>query len=412
MRTTRRIGVAGVTLALGLALGAGACGAQDEPRMTDDQLRVMIDSLLPPIARVSGMDVRHPVGFAMQSRSDARSFIQDQLDEELGPRELSGMERAYKAFGLLPDTLDLRAMLLDLYVEQVVGYYDPASDTLYVLDEATAATAAPVVAHELVHALQDQYTDLDSLVARDRGNDRQMAAQAAAEGQAMLVMMGVQAARQSGQPIDLAALPDLSPLMAQAAEADYSQFPVFQRAPRLVRETMLFPYVAGVGFVQALFRAYRGAGPPVPFGDLLPQSTEQVMAPGRFLSDRDAPTEIGLGEPGGGWSVVYSNTLGQLETSILLVEHLGEDAAGQARGWDGDRYALVEGPEGREALVWYVVWDDAASADRFAETLRGIGLARSVDRRTVDGRAMVAAVLSDEAAALEDLPGVASLAER
>ncbi len=381
----------------------------------------MIDSLLPTIAEVSGMPVRHPVQFSMQSREEARAFIQRQLDDELGPAEMDGMERAYKAFGLLPDTLDLRATLLDLYTEQVVGYYDPATDRLYVLDEADARTAGPVVAHELVHALQDQYTNLDSLVSRERGNDRQMAAQAAAEGQATLVMVAMQAARMSGQAVDMAALPDLRQLLEPALESQNDQFPVFRKAPRLVKQTLLFPYLAGAGFVQALFRDRGDDGPPIPFGDLLPQSTEQVMAPeARFLEHRDAPTDIALGPAGQGWSVVYANNLGQLETSILLVQHLGEDAAGGARGWDGDRYALLQGPDSAQALVWYSVWDDDASADAFADTFRGLGIARSVERFQRDGRPMIRVVITDDSVAGavgEDalaaaLPAVTGLSER
>ena len=399
MVRTRRIAL---TLALlATAVVAPACDAQSG--MTDDELRVMIDSLLPSIAEVSGMAVRRPVQFAMQSRADARRFIEDQLDEELGPEQLDGMERAYKAFGLLPDTLDLRAMLLDLYTEQVVGYYDPATDRLYVLDEATAATAGPVVAHELVHALQDQHTDLDSLVARERGNDRQMAAQAAAEGQATLVMVALQAARMSGQSVDFGALPDLSELLGPALEAENEQFPVFRRAPRLVRETLLFPYMAGAGFMQALFRARGGDGPPVPFGDLLPQSTEQVLAPeSRFITQRDAPTEVRLGPTGDGWEVVYSNVLGQLETSIMMTELLGERGTDAAQGWDGDRYVLLRGPDGGEALVWYSVWDDSEAADAFAELLRTAEPARTVEPLDHAGRPVVRVVITGD-----ELPGAA-----
>ena len=408
MVRTRRIAL---TLALlATAVTATACDAQSG--MTDDELRVMIDSLLPSIAEVSGMAVRRPVQFAMQSRADARRFIEEQLDEELGPEQLDGMERAYKAFGLLPDTLDLRAMLLDLYTEQVVGYYDPATDRLYVLDEATAATAGPVVAHELVHALQDQHTDLDSLVARERGNDRQMAAQAAAEGQATLVMVALQAARMSGQSVDFGALPDLSELLGPALEAENEQFPVFRRAPRIVRETLLFPYMAGAGFMQALFRAGQGDGPPVPFGDLLPQSTEQVMAPeARFLGERDAPTEVRLGEAGAGWEVVYSNVLGQLETSIMMTELLGERGTDAAQGWDGDRYALVRSSDGGEALVWYSVWDDAAAADAFAELLRTTEPARTVERLEHAGRPVVRVVITEDELSDGAVPAVAELVE-
>jgi hypothetical protein len=365
---------------VGVGLAAGtfvACGGQ-EPGLGDERLATMVDSLLPSIAEASGLEVRRPVQFAVQDSAAARAFMERQLDEELGPEELDGMLRAYRGFGLLPDTLDLRSLMLELLTEQVVGYYDPKVDRLYVVEGVAPEAAEPVVAHELVHALQDQHTDLDALIARDRGNDRQMAAQAAAEGQALLVMIALQAARSQGSPVDPAALPDLGPMLRPGMEAENSQFPVFRRSPRLIRETLVFPYLEGATFLQELYRATDGI--PIPFDDLLPQSTEQILDPrGRFIEDRDHPTEIELDAPAAGWTVSYDNTLGQLETGILLREHLGEGADVAARGWDGDRYALVTGPDEDEALVWYSVWDDDAAADRFAAAYRRV-LERRPDR--------------------------------
>ncbi len=418
--------------------GGGVARAGSTPGAPLDSagLAAMIDALVPEISKASGLPVQHPVAYALQSRSDARAFIDAQLDEDMGPEELRGTERVYRALGLIPDTMDLRVLLLELYAEQVVGYYDPKSDRLYVLAGVAADSAAPVVAHELVHALQDQYTDLDSLVSRERGNDRQMAAQAAAEGQATLVMAALQTARATGKRVDPGTLPDMRGLLRPAIEGHNDRYPVFQRAPRIIRETLIFPYMGGAVFVQALFRHRRGDDIPIPFGDLLPQSTEQVLRPvDRFIDSRDAPTTLYLGAPGDGWSVAYANDFGELETSIILDEYLGDEAAADgspraagarrngegarpgaagaprngegarpgaagvdfARGWDGDRYALLDGPDGRQALVWYSVWDDDASADRFATDYRRVlaarpGRAGTVDRMTVKGRPVVRVV--------------------
>ena len=420
-----RSSAGGWIIAIMLVVVPVACDAQEDAAaagdgLTDAQLQAMIDSLLPSISEASGLDVRRPVQSSTQAREDARAFIEQQLEEELGTGELEGTERAYKAFGLLPDTLDLRSLLLELYTEQVVGYYDPKTDQLYVVDGVTAETAAPVVAHELVHSLQDQHTDLEALIAGDRGNDRQMAAQAAAEGQATLVMIALQAAQTTGRAIDPAALPDLGPLLGPAMEAENAQFPVFRRAPRLIKRTLIFPYMGGAAFVQALLRSQPGTGPGVPFDEMLPQSTEQVLEPAEhFIGERDHPTDVELDQPTGGWTTVYTNTLGQLETSILLTEHLGEAAASAAQGWDGDRFALMEGPQGAEALVWYSVWDDPASADRFAGTYRRVLQQRAdtrglVERMEVEGRPVVRVVqaaggtLPDESA----IPAVVRLEER
>lgn len=393
-RGARRL--AGVVVLLATALGAGCEAQGGSSVLTDERLGLMIDSMLPEIAGASGLDVRKPVRSAVQPRAEARAFLERQLEEELGAEELAGAERAYRAFGLIPDTLDLRSLLLELYSEQVVGYYDPETERLYVVEGIRADSAAAAVAHELVHALQDQHADLDSLVSMERGNDRQMAAQAAVEGHATLVMIALETARRTGRPIDPGDLPDLGGFLEPALSAQSEQFPVFGRAPRLIRETLVFPYFGGAAFVQEL---HRDAGRAVaPFGEHLPQSTEQVLSPeDRFLTDRDAPTELELGAPASGWRVVYSNGLGQLETSIFLAEHLGDGARSGAAGWDGDRYALLEGPGAVEALVWYSVWDDDAAADRFARAYRATlqrrpGREARVERLEHDGRPVVKVV--------------------
>lgn len=399
-----------VALLLAL-LAVTACGAQ-EPHLDDAALRAMIDSMLPGIERASGLQARRSVRFAVQPTAEVRAFIEEQLEADLVPGEFEGMERAYRAFGLLPESLDLRAMLLDLYTEQVVGYYDPRTDQLYVVEGVRRDAAAPVVAHELVHALQDQHVDLESLIAPERGNDRQIAAQAAAEGQATLVMITLQAEETTGRPMDPGQLPDLAEMLRPAMEAENARFPVFRDAPRIIRETMLFPYLEGAAFVQALHRAGMA---PVPFGDALPQSTEQVRNPGeRFLRRRDEPTELRLDEPSSEWATIYENTLGQLEVSILLTEHLGA-APAAAEGWDGDRFVLLEGPEG-EVLVWYSVWDDEAAADRFAESYRRVLTARgrtgTVTRQELDGRPIVRILEADAPVSAAAVPQLRTLTEQ
>jgi hypothetical protein len=400
------------------ALATAACGDRARP-LDAAALDAMIDSLLPAIAEASGLAVLRPVEHTLQPRADAEAFIERQLAEQWD--DMRGMEAAYRELGLLPDTLDLRALLQDLYAEQVIGYYDPRTSRLYVVEGIAARDAAPVVAHELVHALQDQHTDLDSLVAPVRGNDRQMAAQAAAEGQAMVVMMALQTAETAGRPIDPGALPDLSGFLQEAMEAEHAQFPVFARSPRIIRDGLLFPYVHGAAFVQALYR-FRPVGepPPVPFGDLLPTSTQQVMNPAdRFILARAEPLEIRFEEPGEGWTAGHDDTLGKFELTVLLTEFLGEGAADVAVGWRGDRYVMLEGPGGEAVLVWYTAWDHSAAADRFATRYRQLLQARAdrvgeVQRLEHDGRPVVRVVQGPATVDLAavPVPGILTMEER
>lgn len=362
--------------ALFSSIAATACGGQQpaHKQEIDPALVAAVDSLMPRLEVLSGLKKLKPITMKNQSRNELRKYVEQRLKEEMPPAELSGVQGAYAALGLVPDTMNLQQLLLDLYTEQVAGYYDPKTDAFYMVEGTPQDLLRPTLAHELVHALQDQHTNLDSLISRKRGNDRQTAAQAAIEGHATLVMFAI-LADASGN-FDPAMLPDMTQQLASVMEAQNSQFPVFQRAPRIIRETMLFPYVGGAGFVQHIWRTR--ASPeskyPAPIGALLPQSTEQVLHPAtRFGKTPDQPTDVRFAQTARD-KVLYENTLGEMEISILLMEHLGTKEA--ASGWDGDRYRLIEA-DGRKVLMWMSVWDDAASASRFASAYRAIAAKRT-----------------------------------
>jgi hypothetical protein len=369
---------------LALSLSASACRGQQAGDV-DPALRAAVDSLMPRLEQISGLKKLKPITMHQQTREQLREYVQQRLREEMPPEELNGLRAAYAALGLVPDTLDLEQLMLDLYTEQVAGYYDPTTDAFYMVEGTPQDLLRPTLAHELVHALQDQHANLDSLISRKRGNDRQTAAQAAIEGHATLVMFAVLAGG-SGD-FDPSMLPDMGLQLGPVMEAQNSQFPVFRRAPRIIRETMLFPYIAGASFVQEVWRAQAGSADrfAAPLGERLPQSTEQVMnGRTKFLGARDEPSELRFSQPTPG-TLVYENTVGQLEMEILLAEHLGQREA--ASGWDGDRYRLVN-VGGKPILLWQSVWDDAASADRFAAAYRQIAGKRTnrsvrVDRNTV-----------------------------
>jgi len=129
----------------------------------------------------------------------------------------------------------------------------------------------------------------------------------------------------------------------------------------VIQESLLFPYLEGAGFVQRLW-VREGRVPP--FGDYLPASTEQVLE-GDLA---DAPMDVRLELPEG-WTVLDSDDLGRLELEILLATHAGDAAATRAVGWGGDRFALVEGPDGASGLLLAVAWDDAAARNGFVAEL-------------------------------------------
>lgn len=329
---------------------------------SDRELAEIAAALLPDLARRSGMELKEPVRLERRTREELVRYLGAKLDEELPEEEARSTVAAYALLGLVPDTLDLRAVLLALYTEQVAGFYDPDSTALFVMDDQPAAALEGLLVHELVHAVQDQSVDLGALTDPERGNDRATAAQAAIEGHATLVMLEFLTERMQGGPVDLGQIPDFAATLRPTLEGMRAQFPALASAPTVIQESLLFPYLEGAGFVQSLWAdGERNA----PFGEYMPQSTEQIITRDR----EDAPVDFEVEVDGG--RVVYADNLGRLEMGVLLDTHLGTGSDALAAGWGGDRYVLLETAGGTQALIWQVVWDDTAARDRFIEAFAG-----------------------------------------
>lgn len=382
-RLTAVISIACVIAACDRTASVERSGVTDDD--TPEELAALVDELMPRLERLSGLDRTAAVRVRAQDPAAVRRYVEQRLQQEMPPERLAGIRAAYVVLGLIPDTLDLRALLLELYNEQVLGYYDPRTRTLYVLDTVTDDALGPVLAHELVHALQDQHTNLDSLISRERGNDRQAAAHAAMEGHAVVVMFASLAEQDSGRRIDPIALASPWREVERALDAQPEQFPVLRRAPAVVRETLLFPYIAGSDFVHTLWSHYRGAARyPAPIDSLLPQSTQQVLEPlQHFIRRRTDPIELQFDGLAGDSSVLHENTLGQLETGIFLGHYLGAEARAAASGWRGDRYVVVRDGDAH-GLLWFSVWDSPATAQRFATRIRSVADRRPARSATVE----------------------------
>jgi len=103
----------------------------------------------------------------------------------------------------------------------------------------------------------------------------------------------------------------------------------------------------------------------------LPQSTEQLLHPEKFLQERDDPIEVRLPpipHLGEKWRFIWANTLGELGLSILLREFLSIDEARLAsEGWDGDQIRVYEKwRDGAGTLsVGMTIWDSEKDAKEF-----------------------------------------------
>ena len=380
--------LAAAPLAAALLTLAG-CRQRAEAVQTRSTVEDLVRQTMPAVEQAVGLKFKREPGVEIRTRDQIRSYVLHKLDEDLPPAEFASYQAAYRHLGLIPDSMDLHGLMVNVLTEQVAGYYDPDSGALFIPTDADTATLrTTVISHELVHALQDQYSPIDSVIRQRHQNDRRSAAEAIFEGQATLGQIRVLMPEQK-----IENLPSLWD-MGGAVQMQQEQFPNFSNAPLWVKQTLIFPYLAGGDFMKWFIMEHPGEQP---YGKLMPVSTSQILHPERYAG-HELPLRITF--PSGREAPGLTDDLGEFETRLVLQQVMdsADRAAALASDWAGDRWALY-GPHG-EALVWYVVWRTQEGANGFAAWLtkgwaRRVESGRTwrVDRISIEGHP--ATVLTD-----------------
>ena len=384
VRARAIVGLVSLGLAALAACGRDKHGSSASATANAGPYAKEVGEAVPKIEKAIGLKFKTPPKVERRSKDEVRNFLTQKFNESMPAAEITGIERTYRRFGLISDTLQLRPFMLELLTEQVVGYYDPATKVLYVVDGADPAMVGVTVAHELVHALQDQYINLDSIQKITGDNDRQVAAQAVIEGQATFE----QVKAMLGSNNLAATLPGGWDRIRDMIREGQSAMPVFSAAPMIIQETLIFPYLSGAEFMRRFDETRPGK---VPF-DSMPVSTEQILHNAAYFETRDPPTTVTLPELGGGAKSVYSNNLGEFETRLFLFQHLQDQNAAirGAAGWDGDRFVLFD-TKGGDGIAWVTVWDSKIDAGEFYDLLDTSILKRyrNAKPRSADGSSRV-----------------------
>ncbi|HEV2913802.1 MAG TPA: hypothetical protein VGX92_11040 [Pyrinomonadaceae bacterium] len=343
------------------ALGVRAQGGAVAPTNAKSAaVAAATTAVLQETSEIRKLAVLRPVKSGAQSRAEIERMIMKNLDEDTTPEEMHAAEAALKKLGLVPRDFQYRPFIVSLLTEQVAGYYDPKAQEFYLADWIDVDGQKPVIAHELTHALQDQHFNLRRFEKWPKGDsDAELAAHALVEGDATLAMQ-----------FYIGRNPLRAIAMLRSIEASGSSSEQIDKAPRALRESLLFPYEKGLTWVTSLFK--RGGWERVSqaFTDL-PQSTEQVMHVEKYFS-REAPVKMNLPDIasalGQGWKRIDYDVNGEWSFYLILDEYLkaateSERAAG---GWGGDRYAVYESRNGGEIVISQITsWDTEKDALEF-----------------------------------------------
>lgn len=349
-------------------LGVSPLAAQDiSPALLED-----IESIEAFTSEARDLDLLQEVDRRFPARSDAIEQVTGIVRADVPPEEAERMNVFYVAFDFLEPGDDYLTYFLEALEAQVGGYYDPDTkemNTLLItggeLGDELPLFERIIYAHEFVHALQDQYFDLNMLEEVTADNpDQTQALVSLIEGDATLVMNIYTQEISSRNPLGTA-----MQLLAQGIRTNTLTLP--PGLPEIVAAELLSAYTDGMVFVSALqadggWEAVNDAFQP----ENLPQSTEQILHPEKYLNG-EGPLAVEFIDPplDPAWQTVWDTTLGEFYLRQYLRTQLPNNLANRAAaGWGGDHYQIYRHSENGD-LAWLlrIEWDSAQEAAEFAD---------------------------------------------
>lgn len=304
-------------------------GTEELPQAIQDELLELVKIT----QEIRGLNFREPPLISVVSDAELEALVRSQIEEE--SEDLPIDEALYELLGLLDPDVDLTTLLIDLYGEQVAGFYD--GDTGELVVPAREGEFSPVqratLVHELTHALTDQNFDFHGAYTAmfdEQRYDEASAYQALIEGDASWTeVLYLQTLSQE----------ELGEFFAEALQIGTGQL---DAAPQFIQDTLIFPYDTGLTFVQTLYQASEWDEVNEAYTRMLEltASTEQVITPDDY--ERDLPLEVTvptLEVPG--YELEESSVWGEFGLRILFDAVLGDDETlTAADGWGGDAYSL------------------------------------------------------------------------
>ncbi|HJO26951.1 MAG: hypothetical protein CMK00_08425 [Planctomycetes bacterium] len=326
-----------------------------------------------------------PVAVELTDGPGFLAYAQRRLEAMETPEDIQAWQDTCVMLGLIPADMDLMEVTLKVMEGQVGGFYDPGQDTFYLMEGYTGGVAKIIIAHELTHALDDQWFDIDGTLKSLGGNsDAELAYQAVVEGSGVAAMN-----RWTMEHIAELNLADIAAAQAGSQEA-------MAAAPPVIWKPLLAVYLRGEAFLRRTSSVMNMTMASAKAADVervfasVPSSSEQILHPEKYWDaeqrDEPLPVHVSVGELPEGWRVMTEDTLGELSLALVLEPFdkrrglrmdnpmgiLGISYTGPAtEGWGGDRMVLLAKGAAR-VLFLATEWDRPQDAAEFHAALAGL----------------------------------------
>ena len=323
----------------------------EAPEAWDERLAPYVEL----VAEERDLEWEHPVAAEFLDEEEFRSRVtssEEPTAEEA--EELEQLEGVLRALGLVEGDIDLRAATDQALGEGVLGFYDPDTEVIVVRGAEITPEMAPVIVHELTHALQAQHFDLAPEL------------DTSGEAIAHRTLVEADATRvQQAYVATLSAEDQQAYLDAQLAQAEGQEL---DDVPPFLTEILGFPYALGPPWIASVI-AERGDGAVDELFEEPPTSEEQIALPSSFL-EGDEVVEVDTPELGDDEELFGEpDDFGMVSLLLVLGERLPWSQAWPAvQGWAGDASVTFRAAE-RDCIRVHVAMDDDRAADRLGSAL-------------------------------------------
>jgi hypothetical protein len=372
------------------SIGGGACAPSLLKNGTLDTLR--IQKVLKETQNLRQLSFKTEVPLEIFSPQEMQEYFENEFRKEYPGERLNQLEKAYHRLGFLHKGQKLHELYSTFKASAVVGIYDDVLKKIFLLNappthsftidliqslSSRDSVSEMVLSHEAVHALQDQHFNLNHITElTEKNQDFAWATSALIEGDADYASQGI-----------------LNPLIIpDRRKKGYLEIPepflvdeTLSQTPKILTLPFIFQYLYGAGFLKAL----TDSAPQKPYQKVnqafkdLPQSTEQIIHPQKYLFQRDLPTPVSLDSlkpffPS--HTLLHEDTFGQLLFGIWVDARLDLATAYKvSQGWDGDRYLVFENPQTLQTLFLHLsIWDSQIDAIQYVKACK-----QSLEKKSV-----------------------------